>query len=631
MTTCDKPLPVTKPQQCDGNDVVLPVVAPNHLGGTTLPFIDAGDYFASSAFPWQQAEVNDAPTRTPWGTGNPVGDAITAAWKQADAHGFSVSLDWGRALENARKYTLPWRQANANETQAAFPWQQFVKQLAIDARLPWIAPGQHEFSRALPWATFAAYAARKSMLWKRLGELGAQVRLPWGAGGQYITSYPLPYSNPPDATNSLAFPDLPVYIMIPSITAVVISTGADLAMTNVRIDGDVDSFCWSFEGQIPPSKFPLVNPENNPDPVEIRVTVNGFPASFIVESYSDNRKWGARTYTIRGRSRSAMLSGDFAPTRTLLEASDYNIAQLADHELTSTGWTSIWDAVDFLVPGGTFTYSDLAPIAAMQQLAASLGATIETDMDALNIHAKPRYTVPPWQWPDATPDIVIPAAILSSAGGDWQGGANPNGIYVYPQNSTSGAFVRITGSGGVDLMPMVVDPLLVDSGAQAARGTQELAKAGRSKREQIVIPLFPAPALPSLVPLRSLVLVQPETTGTTQPSTTTTANFTITAVASTQSIAIASVAGLAVDDYVIVDDGTHSLIGRIMAISGLSATVRTDHIYIGSAGNTMASGAAVKRTPAWLGQVMANSITASKAGDAVTVRQTLTVERQFRE
>jgi len=296
--------------------------------------------------------------------------------------------------------------------------------------------------------------------------------------------------------------------------------------------------------QIPPHTFPLVNPGANSTPVPIRITVNGYAWSFLVESYTDNRKWGARGYTIRGRSQSAMLD-DWAPTRTLLEAGDYNAAQLADHEVASTGWTMIWDALDWLVPGGTFTYADLTPIAAIQQIAASIGATLETEPDALNIHAKARYPIPPWQWDTATPYAIVPAVIPTGASGDWRGGNNPDGIYVYPQNSTSGAFVRITGSGGTNQMKMVVDPLIVTNPAQGARGTQELAKAGRSKQEVRILPLFPAPASPGLIPLRELLEVTDE-------------------------------------------DGT-----------------------------------------TWRGQVMANSITSTRNG-GVSVRQTLTIERQFR-
>jgi hypothetical protein len=189
----------------------------------------------------------------------------------------------------------------------------------------------------------------------------------------------------------------------------------------------------------------------------------------------------------------------------LLQADDYNAAQLADHEVDGTGWTVIWEAADWLVPGGTWTYQDLTPIAAMQQLAESVGATLETDMDALNIHVRSRYPVKPWEWEGATPYAIVPAAIMDSDSSEWQDGNNANGVYIYPQNATSGAFIRISGTAGDALAPMVVDPLLTDSGAQTDRGIQELAKAGIKQHEVVTIPLFPAPALPSLIPLRSML------------------------------------------------------------------------------------------------------------------------------
>jgi hypothetical protein len=335
--------------------------------------------------------------------------------------------------------------------------------------------------------------------------------------------------------------------MIPTITAIVIDSGADLQPLSVTISGDVQSYDWSFEMQIPAAAVSLVDPRTNAEPVAIRITVNGYAWSFIVDGLSDNRKFNARTFTVRGGSRSRLLSGDWAPISTLIEDDDYNASQLADHVVASTGWTSIWDAgADWTVPGGTWTYQDLAPIAALQALAASVGATLETDPDALTIRTRPQYPVKPWAWDAATPYATIPVAALDAASGDWQGGSNADGVYVYPTNATSGAFVRITGSGGENLLRQVVDDLLTDPDAQAQRGVQELAGAGRKHRGTITIPLLPAPALPGLIPLRELIEATDESGAT------------------------------------------------------------------------------------WRGQVMGVQITANRGSDAVNVRQTLTIERQFR-
>jgi hypothetical protein len=307
-----------------------------------------------------------------------------------------------------------------------------------------------------------------------------------------------------------------VYIMIPTVTAVVIDGGADLKPLAVTINGDVDSWCWSFEMQLPAETFALVDPRSHPtDPVPIRVTVNGYPWSFVVEGQTDNRKFGARGYTVRGRSQSALFAN--LPSKTLLQADDYNAAQLAQHEVDPTGWTVIWDAVDWLVPGGTWTYNDLTPIAAIQELARQIGASVLTDPDALNIRVEPRYPEKPWTWDTATPYAILPAAALEAINGEWRGGNNANGIYVYAKNSASGAFVRLTGSAG-DVSPpgqsVITEMLLVDSGAQAQRGTQELARAGKAQRETIPVPLLPPPTMPGLIPLQALLELTDETGST---------------------------------------------------------------------------------------------------------------------
>src|SRR6185369_13842166 len=456
MSAYTKPAPYTKPQTYDGGETALPIVAPNNLGSTGLRWLDADDHFARTEFDWQQAQASNVPIAAPWERLDAFSRSLSQAWQQANQFGFDAGLPWSKPGAFAAALSAPWLQANPFDRAAAMPWAQFRQRLATQTGLPWITPDAHGFAAALPWATLAAYSASKSLLWKRLGELGAHIALPWGTGSNYQTGYRNPFVNPPDDGSSLVFPDLPVYIMIPTITAVVTAGGADLDPLALTVDEDVDSFCASFEMQIPGVALPLIDPGAS-GPTPISVTMNGYPWSLQVESYTDNRKFGARGFTVRGRGLSAAFAD--APARTLLQADDYNAAQLAQHEVDPTGWTVIWDAVDWLVPGGTFSYNDLAPIAAIQQLASAVGAVVLTDPDALTIRVEPRYPNKPWEWGGATPYAIVPAALLDAVSGDWRGGANPNGIYVYPKNATSGAFVRITGSAGDVQLPMVVETI----------------------------------------------------------------------------------------------------------------------------------------------------------------------------
>jgi hypothetical protein len=106
-----------------------------------------------------------------------------------------------------------------------------------------------------------------------------------------------------------------------------------------------------------------------------------------------------------------------------------------------------------------------------------------TDPDALNIRVEPRYPEKPWAWDSATPYAIVPAAMLEAISGDWRGGNNPNGIYVYRKMPRAARSCASPASAGDVQLPghgVITKMLLVDSGAQAQRGTQELAKAGKS-------------------------------------------------------------------------------------------------------------------------------------------------------
>jgi hypothetical protein len=77
-------------------------------------------------------------------------------------------------------------------------------------------------------------------------------------------------------------------------------------------------------------------------------------------------------------------------------------------------------------------------------------------------------------------------------------------------------------------------------------------------------------------------------------NTTTTTPFTIAAVDVTQTVAVTSATGIVAGTYLQISDGAHTIIGHATLVVGLNVTLNTDSIIIGTAGNTMASGAAVQ-------------------------------------
>ena len=224
---------------------------------------------------------------------------------------------------------------------------------------------------------------------------------------------------------------------------------------------------------------------------------------------TDQRRFGANQLTISGRSPSALLAAPFAPRRTFTQGGDARDAsQLAGDELDGTGWTLVWDAVDWLLPGGTFTYADLAPIDAISRLADVIGASVSSAPVDRELRVAPTYADSPWAWDAATPYAILPANILASGDGSWSGGTNANGVFVRSENDAVAALVRITGTDGSAQLPMVVDRLLVTADAVRERGRSDIAGAGVIKQETRTIPLFPSPADPGLILPGKLLEIQ---------------------------------------------------------------------------------------------------------------------------
>src|SRR6185369_10423760 len=81
-------------------------------------------------------------------------------------------------------------------------------------------------------------------------------------------------------------------------------------------------------------------------------------------------------------------------------------------------------------------------------------------------------------------------------------------------------------------------------------------------------------------------------------NTTTTGTFVIAAVDATQTVPVTSATGIVVGTDLQISDGAHLIIGLVTAVASLNLTVKTQSIVLGTAGNTMASGAAVQSSSA---------------------------------
>ena len=494
MTLYRKSQPYRKPQTYRGDELVPGAVVPNN--------------HVIVAARWEQPAANDATVAEAWHDVHPRDASISAPFgdiagqhsrsmqleaHQLAMHDVAAQFPWDAIAPHERPASAPMRQLDVHAKDAALPWADFAGQHAAETAAAWRASTPHNRSARMPWGSLAAHALSRSAVWRAMVARNGYVALPWGPIGARQTDTNINWPVEPDPQPGvITIPNLPVYVMLPTLSCVRLPDRTPIRILSASLQAELGSFAWTFSAPMALADTALLHAPGGA-PTEIEITINGYVWTMIVEGFDDNRRFGSRTATMRGGSRSKLLAEPYASKRTYTESAARNAAQLAGAELP-VGWTLVWDAVDFLVPGGTFSYQDLAPIDAIAQVANAIGAAVLSDPAALSLSVVPSYAVSPWAWGAATPYAIIPASILTAGDSSWQGGTNADGVYVYAQDSASGAFVKLAGSAGATQLPMIVERLAVSADPQRERGRIALASAGMKRTVNRTIPLFPTPA-----------------------------------------------------------------------------------------------------------------------------------------
>lgn len=323
----------------------------------------------------------------------------------------------------------------------------------------------------------------------------------------------------PEAAPRPAQPQIrEVYIFMPVLMLYRIPDGAEINATNVSWATDADSWGWRFNATIKQeSDLSLLKHDSN-GPREIACEINGHTFKGMVESYSRSRQFGETAITIKGRSLSGWLSDPYAPKRSKAIDATYTAQQLAEQELTNTGWTLDWQTADWLIPSGAFSYHELDPIAVIKRIAATAGAIVQSHPSNKQLIIKPRYPVSPHKWndPSTTLDAILPAALIQQAGSEFLKLPTYNRA-ICAGGATGGVIVTLTrdGTAGDELAPIITNDLITHQEAGYERGRNEIAKGGSWEMMNFTTWLTPQGQSPGLMLPGYLVEIQD--TDTTYP------------------------------------------------------------------------------------------------------------------
>lgn len=340
--------------------------------------------------------------------------------------------------------------------------------------------------------------------------------VPWGAG-----SWSRPY---PDYGPDISWPNEPdepaprpqqpviqeVYLFMPNITLYRLPDGAEFEATSVTLSSDRDSWGWTINANLKrDTDLAIIKPTSN-GPVEIGCQINGHDFTFLVESYGRNRQIGNSSYTINGRSRTAWLTEPYAPKRSKALTAAYSAAALAEQELANTGFTLQWNAQDWLIPAGAYSYENLTPIGAIKRLAEAAGYMLQSHPELQQLIVSPRYRVDPHKWTDPATalDAILPADLITQEGGNFTTRPAYNRAIV-TGGPEGGVIVTVTrdGTAGDILAPMTTDDLITHSNAGYQRGRSLIAEGGTWEEMNITTMLTPDNA-PGLILPGHLVEIQ---------------------------------------------------------------------------------------------------------------------------
>lgn len=293
-------------------------------------------------------------------------------------------------------------------------------------------------------------------------------------------------------------PVLPVYMQIHHLTAHLLPGMEPVALTDVVIAADDDSYCWSLSAQGPEHLLDQLAPAGAL-PQRLQIGIDGISFVFAVTGLARSRTFERRSVAVQGVSVTAMLGAPYMPRQTWLAEAPATAQQLALAALEFTGVGLDWQIADWLLPAGAWSFQG-TPLQAVLRLAESVNAVVRSHRTAEQLIVAPRYAHLPWEWGTAVPDVQMPAAVIVTDELRPDPRAEYNAVYV-AGGSVGGVLGHVVraGSGRDRLAPQIQDDLITHADAARMRGGWALAASGNKLQHTIGMPVLTGGTNPGIL------------------------------------------------------------------------------------------------------------------------------------
>lgn len=283
------------------------------------------------------------------------------------------------------------------------------------------------------------------------------------------------------------------WYILNSLSVTRLDNGEEITVYDGNYGTDRSRWCWSYSLTVPHTEIPKLKPING-QPVILKIVVNGNEHHMLLENRSRSRKFGKITYTLTGRSQTALLSAPTSPVRSFLQENERTSVQLCQAELdrvfsdTVLNWQLI-DELGWIVENQSLSYTNLAPIDAIKMVAESGGGFVYSEKGSNTLSIKPLYKKTFWDSMAVDDyDRLIPESIVTDLSTDDELYPDYNGITLTNDRNGKQGQVKRTGTSADTLLPPENNPLF-NHVSMGAYGKARLAKAGLVETHSFLMPI----------------------------------------------------------------------------------------------------------------------------------------------
>ncbi|WP_419188835.1 hypothetical protein [Acinetobacter junii] len=273
-----------------------------------------------------------------------------------------------------------------------------------------------------------------------------------------------------------------------------LDNGQEIQIYSGDYSTDRSSWSWSYNLSIPFYEKSKTEPIDG-KPVILKIMINGNEHRMLLENISRSRQFGKDVYKLSGRSPTALLDAPYSPTRSFTQENERTSVQLVQAELDRVNSDIVlnWDLIDalgWILPPESLSYSNLTPIAAIKLIVEAAGGFIYSEPNSNTLTIKPRYKK---TWWDSIAideyDRVIPESIVTDQSTDYQPYPDYNGVFLTNDRTGDNGQVKRIGTAGDVPQESINSPLLTSTTVMHSKGREVLAKAGLVENHSLLMPI----------------------------------------------------------------------------------------------------------------------------------------------